>query len=112
MKLVACIFILIMGFLTVQPAIDLHRSNLTDTKCCMESCSMEINENPEEKDNCENQDCNPFMSCIYGNYFLSSHTSIYVLPFLISIEKLSPANDNRIINGLSDCWHPPELVIS
>jgi hypothetical protein len=65
---------------------------------------------PCRNEKCENNGCNPFMACAYGNFFLINKNSFaFNLPQMKK-SKMVTINDNRLSNKLSDCWHPPQFV--
>jgi hypothetical protein len=109
MKLTAFLFFCILAFLTLQPAFNFQQLCITEVEdCCEEAtCTMSNEELPVDQE-CEKQGCNPFMSCVYGNFFLLSKSS-YQFPDLTLIsQKMETVNDNRVATYLSDCFHPPE----
>ena len=64
----------------------------------------------EEKKGCEEERCNPLMSCPAGNFFLFSHTQIAFHSFEPAKAKTRLVNDNRLSKQLTECFHPPELI--
>ena len=78
------------------------------SSCCESKCN-----NPGEKkdkDDCQNNRCNPLMSCPTGNFYLFGHSPISIMPFATTREKALLINDNRIVKQMTDCWHPPEII--
>ena len=108
MKSGAFICLFIFSLLTVEPLYSYYQAE--EDMCCMEECSKESSEEGEE--DCENTGCNPFMSCIYGNFFLVEKPYLSVTWFIVPGKKIATVNDNRIVGNLSDCWHPPEAAVS
>lgn len=64
----------------------------------------------EQKKACEEEGCNPLMSCPAGNFFLFSHTQIAINSFQPAKAKTRLVNDNRLSKQLTECFHPPELI--
>ena len=79
----------------------------TQSSCCKSTCEPEEN---EEKDDCENNRCNPLMSCPTGNFYLFGQSELSTVPFILSKQKKALINDNRIQKQLTECWHPPEII--
>ncbi|HET9746005.1 MAG TPA: hypothetical protein VFP97_09840, partial [Chitinophagaceae bacterium] len=59
---------------------------------------------------CENNRCNPLMSCPTGNFYLFNISSLSIELFILSKQKTVLINDNRILKHLAECWHPPEII--
>ena len=78
------------------------------SSCCKSSCEKPADN--EDENDCDNNRCNPLMSCPTGNFYLfnQSHTSIE--PLKLSKEKKALLNDNRVVEQADDCWHPPEII--
>lgn len=110
MKLVASIFAFVLCLLTVQPLFISEPVNAEETSCCnpQKTCTKEEENQSEKQDDCRNMACNPFMSCVYGNFFVLDKQCISFDFFPGAKQKLNVYNDNRVIQNLSECWHPPE----
>ena len=66
---------------------------------------------PNENKDCTNNGCNPFVPCSVGFCcYLVENFFSYSTYNVITRQKLSIFNDNRTSTGLSDCWHPPEMI--
>lgn len=76
--------------------------------CSKNKCDLPV-KNQEEKKDCANRGCNPFVPCSIGFccYLVESFIS-YSASSSLSKRQLSLFNDNRISGFLSECWHPPE----
>ena len=109
MKTAAYIFFFILGFLTIQPVLSSMKTS-EDLQCCLKDhCSKSQNKVPK-KNKCENNGCNPFMACGYGNFFLILKPIALYTFISIPNQRIIAINDNRVVGNLSDCWHPPEIV--
>jgi hypothetical protein len=78
---------------------------------CMKSdCPLPKKDFGESED-CRNNSCNPFVPCSMGFccYLVESFFS-YSNIYIASKQRVLFFDDNRIANGLSECWHPPELI--
>ena len=78
------------------------------SSCCKSKCEKPADK--EEKDDCENNKCNPLMSCPTGNFYLFGQSDLSAAPFILSNQKKALINDNRIQKQLAECWHPPEII--
>jgi hypothetical protein len=112
MKIPACILIFLLAFLTVQPLFSTVEKPSKAMQCCSKAkAKCEKSKGPGEKEKgCENNRCNPFMSCTTGNFYVVE--SFYTNNSLFAIERIKPflTDDNRLLTRLSECWHPPELI--
>jgi hypothetical protein len=118
MKTRACILVILWSTLLIEPisanfSIESPYSSCTkkqevQSSCCKSSCDKP-NEDNNEND-CENNRCNPLMSCPTGNFYLFGQSYFAVAPFILSKQKKILINDNRIIKHLAECWHPPEII--
>jgi hypothetical protein len=107
MKLFAVIFILPLAFLTIQPVLDTQQQ-VDQMQCCSKMKCHKKNQSPKKKEQCENNACNPFMACAYGNFFTNDNNLYSLTVYGIRKRKTEIVNDNRLSSSLSDCWHPPE----
>jgi hypothetical protein len=99
-------FLFLFGFLHLQPL--LKEEPRIETACAKSKCHKP--KPCEKKEGCD-EGCNPFVPCSMGMccYLIESFYS----PSAIAAddkEKLPLYNDNRIVNKLSECWHPPEAL--
>ena len=130
MKITAAILLLILGFLTIQPAVGIHEKT-AGMMCCGKSCEMleEVSDvvmsceadNEEAlvceegtdtepcQENCDNRGCNPFMSCPFGNFFVMASSQLHVIFPVTPVSTNLYKADEYLSAYLSDCWHPPEI---
>jgi hypothetical protein len=99
-------FLFLFGYLHLQPL--LKEEPKKETACAKSKCQKP--KPCEKKEGC-NEGCNPFVPCPMGSccYLVES----FYFPTDIAAngkQKLALYNDNRIVNKLSECWHPPEAV--
>jgi len=78
------------------------------SSCCKSKCEKPAKK--EKKDDCDNNRCNPLMSCPTGNFYLFGQSYLENAPFTISKQKKALINDNRLQKQLTECWHPPEII--
>lgn len=76
--------------------------------CSMNKCSKTTT--PEEKKDCEEQGCNPLMSCPAGNFYVNNYSHFSLASQLVPKPKTPLVNDNRISKQLTECFHPPEII--
>ena len=79
------------------------------SSCCKSTCDKPTDREEEEND-CEDNRCNPLMSCPTGNFYLFGQTYLTSVPLILSKQKKVLINDNRIQKQLTECWHPPEII--
>ncbi len=127
MNIFSSAFIVIFAILQVQPVFQNYDLQGVAAKSTAEavkpSCAMKAKStcsknkchkaksgSTDNKD-CTNNGCNPFVPCSVGfccyiveNFFSYSTFNV------ITRQNLSIFNDNRTSTGLSDCWHPPEMI--
>jgi hypothetical protein len=116
MKIIASIFLLLVGFLIIQPALSSTQKTYAAKMISMKGmcfakkhCSKKSQKEKSEND-CSK--CNPFMACAYGNFFVNE------LPFdhsaIVSIISIEPilTNDKAISSYIAECWHPPKKLLS
>ena len=123
LQIFSAAFIAVFGLLQVQPVF--FEMGITKDKSCAQpkktccaktskpSCSgskCTPPKNSEKGKDCNNG-CNPFVPCAVGSccYLVESFYS-YSSSSIVAKQKLALINDNRISSGLSECWHPPELI--
>ena len=108
MKAAACILMIILGVLWIEPLFSHSTNQITESSCCKSKCNK-----PKPTDNkkdCENNRCNPLMACPTGNFFVNNYSHISIAALIISKQKTALVNDNRILKQLTECWHPPEII--
>lgn len=118
MKTRACILMILWTVLLVEPlsanlSIETPYSSCSKKQEVKPSCSKTKCDKPadkEDENDCENNRCNPLMSCPTGNFYLFSHSYLSIEPFILSKQKTALINDNRILKQLNECWHPPEMI--
>ena len=108
MKAGSCILMIILCILMIQPMF----SNAVvepAVSCCSKS-SCDKPDPTDGKNDCENNRCNPLMSCPTGNFYLIDNSHISLTTFIQSKQKIVLVNDNRVLTQLTECWHPPEII--
>ena len=118
MKIQACILIILWSVLLIEPLSANLSINSVDSSCSkneqvQSSCSKSKCDQPkdnEDENDCEENRCNPLMSCPTGNFYLFGHSQLSIAPLILSTQKAILINDNRIIKHLTECWHPPEII--
>lgn len=110
MKIVACFFSLLLGFLTVQPILSGREKNAERIECCSPKKCQKPDSPAPEKNDCASTACNPFMACVLGNFYTNEVFIVQSVSFTVKKQKILAVNDNRLLTRLSDCWHPPEFV--
>jgi hypothetical protein len=113
-KIMAFLFLALVGFFTAQPLMSnlglfIHTSAGTVADCCGKRLDCQPQKPASDHSRkCAGDECNPFMSCVYGNFFLVTKGSVD-LPGLVLLKKVkTPVNDNRLATSYSESWHPPE----
>ena len=109
MKITSTIFLLVFSFLVIQPLFG-TRVKEEKKECCQKRCPNEKKQS--KKNDCQPNGCNPFMPCIYGNFYLLEKSYVVFTGIENKKAKLFFYNDNRLCSNLSDCWHPPEYFSS
>jgi hypothetical protein len=51
------------------------------------------------------------MACSYGNFFLVTEWCVGLLRLVPERDKKMAIDDNRLSDGLSESWHPPESAL-
>ncbi|HLY68964.1 MAG TPA: hypothetical protein VKR53_04500 [Puia sp.] len=117
MKIIASIFLILVGFLIIQPAMstsnpvsDGVRTTCSNRTCCeKKQCSKKAEKEKSEPD-CSK--CNPFMACAYGNFFVNELPfDHHAIVLIISTDSIL-TNDKAISSYTADCWHPPKEWLS
>jgi hypothetical protein len=105
-KAIAAIFMFIIAFLSMQPIFS-GPPRANKTKCCskMMKCAKQ-RQVPAKQ--CDGNSCNPFMACVYGNFFLAEKAGLNFTNCSLTRRTIIPTNDNRLSDNSSDCWHPPK----
>ena len=101
-------FILIFGLLHIQPL--LPKAEVKKEKTCSKSkCAKQKAD--DDRKNCQNDGCNPFVPCSMGTCcYLVENFFVYSISSIVFTHNLRTRNDNRLLNRLSECWHPPEIL--
>lgn len=118
MKTAACILMILWIALLIEPASanfsienpysSCAKKQEEKTSCSKSSCGEPV-ESGDEND-CEDNRCNPIMSCPTGNFYFFNPFNLILADLQVSKEKKALINDNRISESLSECWHPPEII--
>jgi len=108
MKAGAYIVLIIFCILTVQPLFSNINAEPTKSSCSKIKCNKP--KPPEDKKDCGSDRCNPLMACPTGNFYLLGYSHISFAAFMITKQKTSLVNDNRVSTKLTECWHPPEII--
>ena len=80
----------------------------TKSSCSKSKCEKPVKKN--EKDDCENNKCNPLMSCPTGNFYFFGYSALAIDAFIPAKQKIVLVNDNRLLKYMAECWHPPEII--
>lgn len=95
-----------------QSIIEAKKPGCTKSKkpvCTRNKCSLPVSS--DEKEDCNNNGCNPFVPCNMGFCcYLVENAFAYSIHSIVSQKVFFHFNDNRIQNTLSECWHPPEVI--
>jgi hypothetical protein len=110
------ILMILLGALHVQPLF-LHYEIKKEPVCAKTKCQkqqpVQEKEKQSEKDkkDCANQGCNPFVPCAMGSccYVVESFFAGSPMP-IIKKQKRALLNDMTLLNTVSECWHPPEMI--
>lgn len=118
MKIRVCILIAVWSLLLLEPLsanFNIHsaysscREEKETVSCCTKSQCKKPGTKREDT-NCENNRCNPLMSCPTGNFYFSNLPDLSLaLPILIKKKKVLH-NDNRLAQYMAECWNPPEII--
>ena len=60
---------------------------------------------------CEGNACNPFMACVYGNFYALEKTGLTFSNLVTNSIKSIIVDDNRLSDNISECWHPPRKLL-
>jgi hypothetical protein len=107
-KIIAFIFIVLAGFLNLQPLISSRPMVSSTMKCCSKTMRCQKKEQ-QPRTPCANNACNPFMACAYGNFYLLAKNGFEFNYILMRSDRPATINDNRLSDNASDCWHPPRM---
>jgi len=122
MKIRACLLLIIWGTLLLEPLSanfssiksvysSCAKKTMAKSSCCKSKCGKPGKpEKKEKKDDCENNRCNPLMSCPTGNFYFCNYSALSIAAFIPAKQKTVLLNDNRIMKYVSECWHPPEII--
>lgn len=111
----ALILIALWSILLTEPAFSNYaiegNASCQDEQVKELSCSSPCGESEEEEESdCERNRCNPLMSCPTGNFYLFGNVQPILPEFISMKENIVAKNDNRLLEQLSECWHPPEII--
>ena len=109
LSVIVCILImqpLLAGF-GLPEAYTVCKPATEEEESCSSSCSSEA---PPEEDDCERPGCNPLLGCSSGNFYIHDYATISLTTLLIPKKKLFVTDDNRLLEQLNECWHPPENI--
>jgi hypothetical protein len=103
-------FISVLGLLHIEPLSSCGPQEEAPT--CSATTTCQKKQPPKGDDKCPmEKGCNPFVPCSMGVCcYLVENTFTPVLIFSIKKDKPALFDDNRLMNNLSECWHPPELL--
>jgi len=100
--------ILVQGFLIIDPSIIKEQ----EQTCCKASiCKMKMPEQPVNERGCDMSVCNPFMSCLYGNFFIISDFRQPLLSIDLKENASRIFNEDALTDQPNDFFHPPEFEI-
>jgi hypothetical protein len=108
-RIIASIFFVPLVLLTVQPVLYTPQS-VSKMQCCVKMKCAKKKRQSKKSDKCENNGCNPFMACAYGNFYMNNKSIGISIMLEIKSERIVAANDNSLATCSSDCWHPPEFA--
>lgn len=111
MKLLSYLLAFFVVFLTIQPTIALANEK-PETNCCGSSCCSEEEETPKDtkqnKNDCSNQNCNPFQSCGCCIGFTVKAGFNQIQPPIVQ----QPLHVSKVESSIShyspDVWQPPK----
>ena len=113
MKLIAGLLALFVLYMSVQPEIDAILS-LANTECCSsDHCSAIAEQRASEEDQddncCGNGWCNPFLTCCAGMGIALNFTTLEILVFESSVEKIGGYESAVQSQFAPDFWQPPKI---
>lgn len=111
MKILASILALFVLFLSVQPALALLTPK-QQAECCG-GCCQKVPETPKQEqpsnNNCQDTNCNPFLSCgCCIGYTVAFHSFIVQQPLIIKSQSVV-LNEHGKSEFFSKCWQPPKI---
>lgn len=81
-----------------------------DDCCNTQVCAKKKCCKNENKDDCSNNNCNPFVACVCGNFFVAERIFVSAAPSVI-LNRSIVLRDESILSSFSkECWHPPEVA--
>jgi hypothetical protein len=111
----SAIFLLVFSLLHIQPLFG-NSETKKEQSCAKSKCHKQMpcqkkSDSSDEKNDCANRGCNPFVPCPMGSccYVVENFFTHNAISF-IKKQKLLLFDDNTLLNGLSKCWHPPEVI--
>ena len=101
---------MIFSFFIIQPLFSAQPDQVNKECSSKRQCPFE--KKKSDKNECSNNGCNPFMPCVYGNFYLPVKGISAFAMIRIKRDKLFSYDDNRLSSKIYDCWHPPEVGYS
>ena len=83
---------------------------ITEEPACAKSKKCVPGTPAEEKEDCSNNGCNPFLPCMGSCCYLPENFFTHSMPGFVLKQKMALIDDNRILSNISECWHPPEFL--
>jgi hypothetical protein len=116
MKVIAAIFLLLVGFLIIQPALSSTNRTYSAKMNSMHmggmGCKMKCKKAKKDHGSNDCNQCNPFMACAFGNFFEPAIHFEQIIYSPVASTKIF-LTDTKIISAyIADCWHPPEIFSS
>jgi len=112
MKGVSYLLAFLLVFLTIQPTIAFGTEK-PETNCCGSSCCSEEEKIPEDtkqnKNDCSDQNCNPFQSCGCCIGFTVKAGFNQIQSPIVQQPTLVSKVESSISHYTPDVWQPPEI---
>jgi hypothetical protein len=104
-------FVLLFGYLQIQPVLPKQEVKKEQSCAKKNKCHKQKESPCQKKQDCNNDGCNPFEPCATGGccYLVENFFSNLSISF-VQKQRITLSNDNRLLNKLSECWHPPEVL--
>jgi hypothetical protein len=81
------------------------------TSSCSSKKKCNKSSDSKEEKGCNSNTCNPSIGCTSGNLYIHQHSQILFALSIAQRQKAILVDDNRILESLSECWHPPEAYL-
>jgi hypothetical protein len=103
-------FIMVLGLLHIEPLSSCGEQE--EAPSCSASTSCKKQQPAKGNDKCPmEKGCNPFVPCSIGVCcYLVENFFTHDIIFTTKKDKPAIFDDNRLLNNLSECWHPPEFL--